>query len=91
MKGNAMLLRLAVVCIAMLIGLWVSLWLANKTIGSNRAGEWPENEKSEPLSNQALHWTIVHIRDDIGCIQSLLWIANTLLAGILGALVAQFL
>jgi hypothetical protein len=86
-----MFLRLCVVAAAMLIGFWVSLRLANKTIGSNRAGEWPENEKSEPLSNQVLHWTVVHIRDDVGSIQNSLWIANTLLAGILGALVAQFL
>jgi hypothetical protein len=43
-------------------------------------------EKSEPLAEPIIHWTIAHIRDDIGSIFVVLTITNGLLAGILAAL-----
>jgi hypothetical protein len=72
--------------IAFSIAMWASSKLANSTIGSNRGVEWKENEKAGELSNQQIHWTVVHIRDDIGGIHNLLTVANGLLAAILVAL-----
>ena len=57
----------------------------------NRELEFPENERSDPLSRQSLHWTIVHIRDDMPLIVEPLNIISGLLAGILAALIVMIL
>jgi hypothetical protein len=78
---------LIVAAIAFIVAVIGSAVAANKTVMKNRTTEWPENEKSETLSSPELHWSIVHIRDDVGSIQNLIVIANGLLAAILAALI----
>jgi hypothetical protein len=45
----------------------------------------------EPLPPSVLHGLVMQTRDDIGTINNLIIVTNALLAGILAALVAQFL
>lgn len=59
------------------------------TLASNRAAEFPENEKSQPLSASQKDWTLVHIRDDLGAIHNLIVLANGLLAAILTVLIVR--
>jgi hypothetical protein len=75
------------VAVAVFAGMAVSAKFAEKALASNRSTEWPENEKSEPFTQQSLHWTIAHIRDDIGGIYTMLTVTNGLLAGLLAAAV----
>jgi hypothetical protein len=78
---------IGLVVVAAFAGMAVSLKIAEKALAHNRSTEWPENEKSEPLSQQALHWTVAHIRDDLGGIYAMLMVTNGLLAGVLAAVV----
>jgi hypothetical protein len=82
-----MWVKLVVIATAAFIGWLVSVKLGIRTLASNREVEWPENETATALSPSQFHWTIVHVRDDIGGIYSLLILTNTLLAGVLAALV----
>jgi hypothetical protein len=68
---------------AVIVGMRGSVRIAEGTVSSNRSTEWPENERSDPLSRQALHWTIAHIRDDLGGIYAMLMVTNGCLAGLL--------
>jgi hypothetical protein len=52
----------------------------------NRQTEWDKNDKIDAPDQNHLHWTVIHIRDDIGGICGLLWLTNGLLAAILAAL-----
>jgi len=63
-----------------------SLKISISTISSNRSVEFPQNDDSEPLSQSAKDWTVVHIRDDLGSIHNLMVLTNALLAAILGAI-----
>jgi hypothetical protein len=81
-----MFFQLITIFVGVGMGCLASLIAARKTIASNRSNEWPENEKSDALSRPVFHWTVVHIRDDVGMIFSLLIVTNALLAGILAAL-----
>ena len=60
--------------------------LLQKTTASHRAAEWPEAEKSDPLSQQQRHWNIVHIRDHIGVLVPQILGLNSLLGAILAVL-----
>ena len=82
-----MIAVLIIVAVAAFAGMALSAKLAEKILAHNRSREWPENEKSEPLTQQSLHWTIAHIRDDIGGIYVILIATNGLLAGLLAAAV----
>jgi hypothetical protein len=86
-----MLLKLALVLAAIFVGAMASAKFATKTLADNRAKEWPQIEKSDPLSNAMVDWTIVDIRDDLGGIHNMLAITNGLLAGIITTLTIQFL
>jgi hypothetical protein len=81
-----MLLKLVIVAVALWAGAFASNKFARGTLASNRENEWPENQKSSELSSAEFHWTVVHVRDDIGGIHSMLVITNGLLAGLLAAL-----
>ena len=87
MSDTHVYLRLLAIAIAMYAGSYGSYRMATHTIAGNRAAE-QELEKLEwPLKVKRL----VHfVRDDVGAIQNLIVIANSLLAGILAALIAQF-
>jgi hypothetical protein len=74
-----------IIGVAVIVGMRGSVRMAEGTVASNRTVEWPENEKSEPLSQQALHWTIAHVRDDLGGIYAMLVVTNGCLAGLLAA------
>lgn len=63
----------------------ISLW----TVGSNRSVEFPENERLERLTEPFLHWTVVHIRDDLGSVHNILVLSNALMAGILVTLIVM--
>jgi hypothetical protein len=52
----------------------------------NRLTEWDINDKMEAPNQNHLYWTVIHIRDDIGGICSLLLLTNGLLAAIAAAL-----
>jgi hypothetical protein len=52
----------------------------------NRQTEWDNNDKMGAPDQNHLYWTVIHIRDDIGGICSLLWLTNGLLAAIVAAL-----
>ncbi len=80
------IISLAVIIASVLIGAAASNKFSIKTLANNRAREWTENERSDPLSQAAVHWTVVHIRDDIGSIHNVLIITNGLLAGVLATL-----
>jgi hypothetical protein len=77
------------VVVAALGGMIVSVRWGRRTLAHLRNTEWPEMEKSQPLSRSVLNWTIAHIRDDLGMVFSVLVITNGLLAGILTALLLQ--
>jgi hypothetical protein len=64
----------------------MQLW----TVANNRTRGWPD-EKLEPLPLSVLHGLVMQTRDDIGEMNNLIIVTNALLAGILAALVAQFL
>jgi len=81
-----MLLKMVAIIVACFVGAIGSAKLAGSTSLHNRATEWPQNEKSEELSDSVRQWTIVHIRDDVGGIHNLLVVTNALLAGLLAAL-----
>jgi hypothetical protein len=81
------MLKLAVIASTILVAAYAATRLAHQTLTGNRKTEWPEMEKSEPLSPSELHWTIAHIRDDVGGIHALLVFTNALMAGTLAALV----
>lgn len=72
-----------IVGVAVIVGMRGSVRMAEGALAHNRSTEWPENEKSDPLSQQALHWTIAHIRDDLGGIYAMLVVTNGCLAGLL--------
>lgn len=78
-----------VAAIAVLAAAYASAKISVNTLASNRAVEFPENEKSEPLSSTVKDWTIVHIRDDLGSIHNLIVLTNGLLAGILALLLIR--
>jgi hypothetical protein len=61
----------------------VSVRLSIRIQSRNRAAEFPENARSEELAPQELHWTLVHIRDDVGGIYAILSVTNGLLAALL--------
>jgi hypothetical protein len=81
--------KIIVAAIAFGAAAFASFMIAQGTTASNRATEFPANEKAEPLSISERDWTIVHIRDDLGAIHNLIVLANGLLAGILGALLVR--
>lgn len=81
-----MLFKFLVIGLTMGVTIWISTKIVYHTILSNRSVEWPEKEKSDPISEPVLQWTIVHIRDDIGCIHNLLIMTNALLAGVLAGI-----
>jgi hypothetical protein len=81
------MLKLILIAIAVFAGAFVSEKIGVRTLANNRKVEWPENKKSETLSQAELHWTIVHVRDDIGSVYSVLVVTNALLAGVLVAIV----
>jgi hypothetical protein len=74
---------------AAIVAAYASAKISLSTLASNRAVEFPENEKSEPLSTSQKDWTLVHIRDDLGSIQNLIVLANGLLAAILAVLILR--
>jgi hypothetical protein len=84
---EAILFKVLTVALALAVGALVSATFAKRTVGANRSAEWSQNEKSDELSVSQLHWTVVHIRDDIGGIHNLLILTNALLAGLLAALI----
>jgi hypothetical protein len=77
--------KLAAAAAAFTIMCFISSFLITRTMQSNREIEWDANKKSELLTPSELHWTVVHIRDDIGSATGLLAITNALLAAILAA------
>jgi hypothetical protein len=80
------LFKLTVIAIAIFLGALASMKVVAVTIPANRKSEWRENEKSVALTETQLHWTIVHIRDDIGSIHNVLVLTNALLAGVIAAI-----
>lgn len=80
------MLKLIVVVVAVFAGGFISEKIGRWVLANNRKVEWPENENSGTLSEAQLHWTIAHIRDDIGSVYGLLMVTNALLAGVLAAL-----
>lgn len=84
------MIKLVLAAACFLAAFVASVKMTRHMIVENRATEWPEMEKSaEPLSAPLQHWTLVHIRDDIGSIPSILMITNGLLAAILAVLLAS--
>jgi hypothetical protein len=78
-----------VAAVAAIAAAYASAKISLNTVASNRAVEFPNNEKSEPLSSTARDWTAVHIRDDLGSIHNLIVLTNALLAGILAVLLVR--
>ena len=85
------LVKLALIFVAVVVGIVASAKAGYWMLADNREKEWPDMEKSEPLSRPILDWTIAHIRDDLGSIFVILAITNGLLAGILAVLVLNLL
>jgi hypothetical protein len=81
------LIKLILIATAMIIAAFYSTKISLWTVGSNRKVEFPENKKSEPLTEPELHWTLVHIRDELGSIHNILVLTNALVAGILATLI----
>ena len=77
-----MVWTISVAFIAFLVMWRIAVGVGIKVQDSNRKKEWEANESSEILSEQQLHWTIVHIRDDLGLIATLL----AFVVGLLSAL-----
>jgi hypothetical protein len=83
-KGEGMIKIMAAFA-AFLAVLFVSYRIALGTLASNRNAEMAQNERAGSLSEAQMHWTIVHIRDDIGAMHNLLVLTNALLAALLAA------
>lgn len=81
------LIKLILIATAMIVAAFYSTKISLWTVGSNRKVEFPENKKSEPLTGPELHWTLVHIRDELGSIHNILVLTNALVAGILATLI----
>jgi hypothetical protein len=81
------LIKLILIGIAMVVAAFYSSKISLWNVGSNRKVEFPENKLSEPLTEPELHWTLVHIRDDLGSIHTILVLTNALVAGILATLI----
>jgi hypothetical protein len=64
----------------------LSALLTTYLTSDNRSKEWNANLESGELTPSQLHWTLVHIRDDIGPIVGLLVLTNSLLAAILAVM-----
>ncbi len=78
--------------LALLVGMFVFYITAKIGVvvgGTARGKEFPANLRADPLSTQELHWTVVHIRDDIGFIVAALCMTNGLLAAIFMVLVLK--
>lgn len=86
---DKIILSAIVAAVAATAAAYTSGKLSFSTLASNRAVEFPENEKSDPLSKQQIDWTVVHVRDDLGCIANYLVMTNALLAGILAVLIVR--
>jgi hypothetical protein len=87
-KGAEVMSKISTAVMAFGIAFLGSVLLARRTIGANRRVEMTtDNERLDPVSEANLHWSIVHIRDDIGPMHNLLIIANGLLAAILAAII----
>jgi hypothetical protein len=81
----ATMIRVLAAITAFALASFLSLRLVKAMSSGNRDIEWTANEQSGALSETSIHWTIVHIRDDIGSIVGLIIVTNGLLAAILGA------
>ena len=60
--------------------------IATYTVHANRRVEMDANERSGTVSEANIHWSIMHVRDDVGAIHNLITMTNGLLAAILGTL-----
>jgi hypothetical protein len=78
---------LEAVVVAMGLGIMTTLWAARRIQNRVRADEAPLNESIEAPADNATKWHVVHIRDDISGIFTMLAITNGLLAAILTVLV----
>lgn len=74
--------------VAFVVAVFVSSKAMNQGF-KTRASEWNRNEESGPTSRAQQHWTMIHIRDDLGGIAVTLAITNGLLAAILAALLLR--
>lgn len=64
-------------------------WRTRNFGAETRASEWDLNEECATLSRQQLHWTIVHIRDELSSLFLKKDITNLLLAMILAAILLK--
>jgi hypothetical protein len=84
---DKLVIKLVIIAAAAVIAAVVSNKIGVRIMADNRTVEWPDNETQDALSQSALHWTIAHVRDDVGSIYGLLCVTNALLAGVLAALI----
>jgi hypothetical protein len=87
MKLELVIIRILLAMIGFSLALGLSRRVIKDSQVQNRAAEWPEMEKGDPIKKPILDWTLVHIRDDLGSLHNLIPITNGLLAAILGALI----
>jgi hypothetical protein len=85
--GDDVNIKALAALVAFFIAGVVSYKVSQHTLQQNRKTEWEANEKAGELTQADLHWTIAHIRDDIGSIHNLIFLTNGLLAAILAALI----
>lgn len=78
--------KIIAAAIAFAVAIAVSARLAIHTMNKNRQNEFDQNKKGSAFSKMEIDWTVIHIRDDLGSIFSLLVITNGLLAAILATL-----
>jgi hypothetical protein len=78
--------RVGAAVAAFFVAWFASYFIATRAIGDNRRVEFDANEKSGSLTEANVHWSIVHIRDDIGAIHNLIVMTNGLLAALLAVL-----
>lgn len=81
------MIRIIAAAAGFVIAALASAKLGIHTTVQNRAVEWPENEKSKSFTDPEIQWTIMHIRDDLGAVHTLIVIMNGLLGAILAALI----
>jgi hypothetical protein len=79
-------IKMGAAIIAGALALIASTVMATHTVKDNRLVEMDANEKAGTVSRANIHWSTIHIRDDVEAIHNLIIITNLLLAGILGAL-----